>query len=147
VVEFDATGQALSLEEKPHQPRSHYAVTGLYFYDHQVLDMAANLKPSTRGELEITDINRMYLARGQLHVERFGRGFAWLDTGTEETLLQAANFVETIQARQGLRIACIEEVAYRKGFITAAQLEALAYPLANGYGAYLRSIVEESVAL
>jgi glucose-1-phosphate thymidylyltransferase len=146
VVEFDATGQALSLEEKPPKPRSHYAVTGLYFYDHQVLDMAASLKPSARGELEITDINRMYLARGQLYVERFGRGFAWLDTGTEETLLQAANFVETIQARQGLRIACIEEVAYRKGFITAAQLEALAHPLANGYGAYLRSIVEESVA-
>jgi glucose-1-phosphate thymidylyltransferase len=124
----------------------HYAVIGLYFYDHQVVDIAASLKPSVRGELEITDINRTYLAHGQLHVERFGRGFAWLDTGTEETLLPAANFVETIQARQGLQIACIEEVAYCKGFITTAQLEALAYPLANGYGAYLRSIVGESVA-
>jgi glucose-1-phosphate thymidylyltransferase len=146
VVEFNAMGQAISLEEKPPKPRSHYAVTGLYFYDNQVLDIAASITPSARGELEITEVNRAYLAQGQLHVERFGRGFAWLDTGTEETLLQAANFVETIQARQGLRIACIEEVAYRKGFITIDQLGALAKPLKNGYGAYLREIVEEPFA-
>lgn len=145
VVEFDATGQAVSLEEKPRKPKSNYAVTGLYFYDNQVLDIAASLQPSARGELEITDVNRAYLDCGQLHVERFGRGFAWLDTGTEETLLQAANFVETIQSRQGLRIACLEEVAYRKGYITAQQLEALAKPLPNGYGAYLRTIAAEPV--
>ena len=143
VVEFDAEGRAVSLEEKPHKPRSHYAVTGLYFYDNQVLDIAASIKPSARGEREITDVNREYLARGQLHVERFGRGFAWLDTGTEEALLQAANFVETIQARQGLQIACIEEVAYRKGYITADQLVELAKRMKNGYGAYLRNIAEE----
>src|SRR5438128_7329589 len=129
VAEFDAGGRVLSLEENPPQPKSRYAVTGLYFYDNQVLDIAASLKPSVRGELEITDVNREYLAHSQLHVERFGRGLAWLDTGTEEALLQAANFVETIQARQGLRIACIEEVAYRKGYITAAQVEELAQSL------------------
>jgi glucose-1-phosphate thymidylyltransferase len=144
VVEFDAAGQVIALEEKPRQPKSHYAVTGLYFYDNEVLDIAATLQPSARGELEITDVNRVYLDRGQLHVECFGRGFAWLDTGTEEALLQAANFVETIQSRQGLRIACIEEVAYRKGYITAQQIEALARPLLNGYGAYLRAIAAES---
>ena len=144
LVEFDATGQAIALEEKPQRPTSNYAVTGLYFYDNQVLDIAAALQPSARGELEITDVNREYLVRGQLHVEHFGRGFAWLDTGTEEALLQAANFVATIQSRQGLRIACIEEVAYRKGYITAPQLEALAKPLQNGYGAYLRTIAAEN---
>jgi glucose-1-phosphate thymidylyltransferase len=145
VVEFDAMGRVVSLVEKPRKPQAHYAVTGLYFYDNQVLDIAASIKSSARGELEITDVNREYLARGQLYVERFGRGFAWLDMGTEEALLQAANFVETIQARQGLRIACVEEVAYRKGYITAAQLEALAQSFKNGYGAYLRDVMAEAV--
>jgi len=147
LVEFNAVGQAIALEEKPQSPTSNYAVTGLYFYDNQVLDIAANLQPSARGELEITDVNRVYLTRGQLHVEHFGRGFAWLDTGTEEALLQAANFVATIQSRQGLRIACIEEVAYRKGYITAQQLEELAQPLRNDYGAYLRAVAAESMTL
>jgi len=147
LVEFNEAGQAIALEEKPQSPTSNYAVTGLYFYDNQVLDIAANLQPSARGELEITDVNRIYLTRGQLHVEHFGRGFAWLDTGTEEALLQAANFVATIQSRQGLRIACIEEVAYRKGYISAWQLEELAQPLHNDYGAYLRAIAAESVTL
>jgi glucose-1-phosphate thymidylyltransferase len=141
VVEFDGDGHAVSLEEKPAKPRSHYAVTGLYFYDNEVLDIAANLKPSPRGELEITDVNREYLSRGQLRVEIFSRGFAWLDTGTPESLIQAANFVETIESRQGLKIACIEEIAYRKGYITAAQLETLAAQYPNGYGQYLRSIL------
>lgn len=141
VVELDADGRAVSLEEKPAQPRSHYAVTGLYFYDNQVLDIAADLKPSPRGELEITDVNREYLNRGQLRVEMFGRGFAWLDTGTPESLMQAANFVETIESRQGLKIACIEEVAYRKGYISANQVEALAAQYPNGYGRYLREIL------
>ena len=145
LVEFNAVGQAIALEEKPQRPTSNYAVTGLYFYDNQVLDIAANLQPSARGELEITDVNRVYLTRGQLHVEHFGRGFAWLDTGTEEALLQAANFVATIQSRQGLRIACIEEIAYRKGYITAQQLEELAQPLRNDYGAYLLAVAAESV--
>jgi glucose-1-phosphate thymidylyltransferase len=141
VVEFDAEGRAISLEEKPTQPRSHYAVTGLYFYDNQVLDIAANLKPSPRGELEITDVNREYLTRGQLRVEIFSRGFAWLDTGTPESLMQAANFVETIESRQGLKIACIEEVAYHKRYITASQVETLAGQYPNGYGQYLRDIL------
>jgi glucose-1-phosphate thymidylyltransferase len=141
VVEFDAAGRAISLEEKPKAPRSNFAVTGLYFYDNQVLDIAANLKPSARGELEITDVNRIYMEREQLRVERFSRGFAWLDTGTHESLLQAANFVETIEARQGFKIACIEEVAFRKGFISAQQLERLAASLPNGYGSYLRELV------
>ena len=141
VVELDAEGRAVSLEEKPPQPRSHYAVTGLYFYDNQVLDIAANLKPSPRGELEITDVNREYLARRQLRVEIFSRGFAWLDTGTPESLIQAANFVETIESRQGLKIACIEEVAYHKGYITDAQVEELAVQYPNGYGQYLRNIL------
>jgi glucose-1-phosphate thymidylyltransferase len=141
VVEFDAEGRAISLEEKPAQPRSHYAVTGLYFYDNQVIDISANLRPSPRDELEITDVNREYLARGQLCVEIFSRGFAWLDTGTPESLIQAANFVETIEPRQGLKIACIEEVAYRKGYITADQVEALAAQYPNGYGQYLRDLL------
>ena len=142
VVEFNAAGRAVSIEEKPKTPKSNYAVTGLYFYDNQVLDIAASLQPSARGELEITDINRIYLARSQLHVETFGRGFAWLDMGTEESLLQAANFVGLIQARQGMRIACIEEVAYRKGYITAQQLEEIARSLKNEYGAYLLDTIE-----
>jgi len=141
VVEFDGRGRAVSLEEKPLRPRSNFAVTGLYFYDNQVIDIARNLKPSPRGELEITDVNKEYLARGQLCVERFSRGFAWLDTGTPESLIQAAVFVETIEARQGLKIACIEEVAYRMGYVTAAQVEAVAAGLRNGYGDYLREML------
>jgi glucose-1-phosphate thymidylyltransferase len=141
VVEFDAEFRPISLEEKPKQPRSNYAVTGLYFYDNQVIDIAANLKPSARGELEITDVNREYLRRGQLRVERFGRGFAWLDTGTPESLVQAANFVETIESRQGLKIACLEEIAWRKGFIDAAQLDRLASEYRNAYGDYLRALL------
>jgi glucose-1-phosphate thymidylyltransferase len=142
VVAFDGAGRAVSLAEKPAVPKSNFAVTGLYFYDNQVLEVAANLKPSPRGELEITDVNRVYLERGQLAVERFSRGFAWLDTGTHESLMQAANFVDTIEARQGFKIACIEEVAYRKGFINADQLRALAKKLPNAYGAYLLEILE-----
>jgi len=140
VVELNAKGEPISLVEKPAKPKSYYAVTGLYFYDNQVLDIAEGLKPSARGELEITDVNRAYLARGQLHVEKFSRGFAWLDTGTHESLIQAANFVETIEARQGLKIACIEEVAMRKGFITPAQVLELGKSMNNVYGEYLRTV-------
>jgi glucose-1-phosphate thymidylyltransferase len=142
VVEFGPNGKAKSLEEKPKQPKSHYAVTGLYFYDNDVVDMSVHLKPSARGELEITDINRIYLERGKLQVETFGRGFAWLDTGTPESLIQAANFVETIESRQGFKIACLEEVAFRKGFIDQAQLEKLGQSLKNSYGNYLLGLLE-----
>jgi glucose-1-phosphate thymidylyltransferase len=144
VVEFDGDGQALSIEEKPAKPRSHFAVTGLYFYDNAVVDIAAQLKPSPRGELEITDINNTYLRAGNLQVETMGRGCAWLDTGTHESLLQAAMFIETVEQRQGLKIACIEEIAYRMDYIDAQQLKRLAQPLSNnGYGRYLMEILDE----
>jgi glucose-1-phosphate thymidylyltransferase len=146
VVEFDRQGKAVSIEEKPRQPRSNFAVTGLYFYDNAVLDIAAALKPSPRGELEITDVNREYLRQGALRVECFSRGFAWLDTGTVESLIQAANYVETIEQRQGLKIACIEEVAYRMGFIDASQLERLAAAIPNDYGQYLRALLSDPYA-
>ncbi|MBE9537146.1 MAG: glucose-1-phosphate thymidylyltransferase RfbA [Proteobacteria bacterium] len=144
VVEFDKAGKVVSLEEKPELPKSRYAVPGIYFYDGKVADIAAALKPSARGELEITDLNKKYLEAGKLRVEMLGRGTAWLDTGTHESLLQAANFIETIEQRQGLKISCIEEIAYRKGFIAADQLRALAEPLGkNGYGEYLLGILRE----
>jgi glucose-1-phosphate thymidylyltransferase len=146
VVEFDANGKAISLEEKPTKAKSRYAVTGLYFYDNDVVEMAKNLKPSARGELEITDLNRIYLERGDLHVEVMGRGMAWLDTGTHDSLLEAGSFIQTIEKRQGLKVACPEEIAYRMGFIDASQVEMMAKKYAkNGYGQYLLQILNEQV--
>ena len=146
VVDFDAQRRAVSIEEKPLKPKSNYAVTGLYFYDSQVCDIAAGITPSPRGELEITDVNRAYLERGQLTVELMGRGMAWLDTGTHESLLEAGQFIATIENRQGLKVACPEEIAYRRGYIDAAKLEALAQPLKkNAYGQYLLRLLEEKI--
>jgi glucose-1-phosphate thymidylyltransferase len=144
VVELDATGHAISLEEKPPKPRSAYAVTGLYFYDNQVLDIAARLTPSPRGELEITDVNRRYLERAQLHVEKLARGIAWLDTGTHESLMQAANYIQAVEERQGLMVACLEEIAYRMGYISAGDLARLARTMeSSGYGRYLLRVLEQ----
>lgn len=145
VVEVDGNGRALSLEEKPRQPKSRYAVTGLYFYDNHVIEIARSLKPSARGELEITDVNRAYMERSQLEVSIMGRGMAWLDTGTHEAMLEASLFIQTIETRQGLMVACPEEIAYRNGYISAAQVEGLAAAMNNGYGRYLRQLLREKV--
>jgi glucose-1-phosphate thymidylyltransferase len=145
VVEFDAAGRAISIEEKPAKPKSNYAVTGLYFYDKQVVDIAASLKPSPRGELEITDVNRVYLQQGLLQVQTLGRGYAWLDTGTHDSLLDAGQFIATLEKRQGLKVACPEEIVWRNGWIDAAQLEGLAAPMKkNGYGQYLLRLLQEA---
>ncbi|MDX8380863.1 MAG: glucose-1-phosphate thymidylyltransferase RfbA [Ghiorsea sp.] len=145
VVDFDAEGRALSIEEKPEKAKSNYAVTGLYFYDEHVVDIAAGLKPSSRGELEITDVNKVYLEQGNLHVQRMGRGTAWLDTGTHDSLLQASQFVEVLEKRQGLKIACLEEIAWQKGYISDEDLFKLATPLKkNGYGQYLLKLLDKS---
>ena len=146
MAEFDAEGKVLSLEEKPVTPKSSYAVTGLYFYDNQVVDLARQLRPSARGEYEITDLNRLYLEKGQLSVEIMGRGYAWLDTGTHESLLEAGQFIATLENRQGLKIACPEEIAWRRGWIDAEQLQRLAQPLSkNGYGQYLVRLLQEKI--
>ena len=146
VVEFDAAGRAVNLEEKPKKPKSSYAVTGLYFYDNQVVDIASALKPSARGELEITDVNRTYLERGQLHVEKLARGIAWLDTGTHESLVQASNYIQAIEERQGLMVACLEEIAYRMGYIGAADLQRLARAMeSSSYGQYLFRILDHEL--
>ena len=146
VVEFDRSRKVLSIEEKPTQPKSRYAVTGLYFYDRQAVDIARSLQPSARGELEITDLNRRYLDQDQLHVQVMGRGTAWLDTGTHESLLEASTFIQIMEKRQGLKIACVEEIAYRLGYIDAAQLQRLAAPMAkNSYGRYLLSVLDDHV--
>ena len=145
VVEFDAQQRAVSIEEKPNNPKSHYAVTGLYFYDHQVCDIAASIRPSARGELEITDVNRRYLEQGELNVEIMGRGYAWLDTGTHDSLLEAASFIATLQKRQGLQVSCPEEIAFAQKWIDAAQIQKLAAPLAkNGYGQYLLHLLKQA---
>jgi glucose-1-phosphate thymidylyltransferase len=144
VISFDADGKVLDIEEKPAKPKSNFAVTGLYFYDNDVVEIAKSIKPSVRGELEITDVNKAYLKRGDLHVERIGRGAAWLDTGTHESLMDAANFIKVVEDRQGLKIACLEEIAYRKGYITAEQVRKIAEPLSkNGYGEYLLRLIDE----
>ena len=146
MAEFDADGKVLSLEEKPAKPKSRYAVTGLYFYDSKVVDMARQVRPSARGELEITDLNRMYLERGELNVELMGRGFAWLDTGTHESMLEASQFIQTIEHRQGLKVAAPEEIAWRAGWINDEQLRALAAPMVkNNYGQYLLQLLEDRV--